>query len=261
MTSEQPVKITVDDARHVSGLLQMPEQRPRLPRAGARSRSRDASSLSRGGSRRSGRSGYCDAALPVPVHGTALEAPGLTGHLSCDRARGRHRGGGAYTRDAALRRRQVLRRPHDLAGAGQSIRCPRSAGWSFSDFRCTRPVQPSESRASTWPGVQIEMLFLQGTRDDFAKLELIEPVVSRLGDRAELELFRDADHSFHVPARSGRTDVEVRGDLTRTLATWIDAVIGHADRMTGQPEPVCAPARACACSRAASSRCAFRSPA
>ena len=71
------------------------------------------------------------------------------------------------------------------------------------------------------------MLFLQGTRDDFAKLDLIEPIVARLGGRAELKLFRDADHSFHVPARSGRTDVEVRSDLTRTLATWIDSVIGH----------------------------------
>ena len=71
------------------------------------------------------------------------------------------------------------------------------------------------------------MLFLQGTRDDFARLELIQPVVSRLGDKARLQLFPDADHSFHVPARSGRTDAEVRGDLTRTLAAWMQSVIGQ----------------------------------
>jgi hypothetical protein len=42
-----------------------------------------------------------------------------------------------------------------------------------------------------------------------------------------LQLFPDADHSFHVPARSARTDAEVRGDLTRTLAAWMQSVIGH----------------------------------
>lgn len=105
---------------------------------------------------------------------------------------------------------------------------PAVRGLVFLGFPLHPPGQPSESRAQHLVGVQVPMLFLQGTRDDFAKLDLIEPVVARLGDRAELKLFRDADHSFHVPARSGRTDAEVRGDLTRTLATWIDAVIGHA---------------------------------
>lgn len=105
---------------------------------------------------------------------------------------------------------------------------PAVRGLVFLGFPLHPPGQPSESRAQHLVGIQVPMLFLQGTRDDFAKLDLIEPVVARLADRAELKLFRDADHSFHVPARSGRTDAEVRGDLTRTLATWIDAVIGHA---------------------------------
>jgi hypothetical protein len=105
---------------------------------------------------------------------------------------------------------------------------PAVRGLVFLGFPLHPPGQPSESRAQHLAGVQVPMLFLQGTRDDFAKLDLIEPVVARLADRAVLKLFRDADHSFHVPARSGRTDAEVRGDLTRTLVTWIDAVIGHA---------------------------------
>jgi len=104
---------------------------------------------------------------------------------------------------------------------------PGVRGLAFLGFPLHPPGQPSESRAEHLARVQIEMLFLQGTRDDFAKLELIQPVVSRLGDRARLQLFAYADHSFHVPARSGRTDAEVRGDMTRTLAAWMNSVIGH----------------------------------
>jgi fermentation-respiration switch protein FrsA (DUF1100 family) len=73
------------------------------------------------------------------------------------------------------------------------------------------------------------MLFLQGTRDDFATLELLEPLISRLGERAALKLFDGADHSFHVPARTGRTAVDVRTDLVRALADWMKSVIGRAD--------------------------------
>jgi predicted alpha/beta-hydrolase family hydrolase len=69
------------------------------------------------------------------------------------------------------------------------------------------------------------MLFLQGTRDALAALDQIEPVCKKLGERATLMLFENADHSFHVPARSGRTDAQVRGEVLDALASWIDRVI------------------------------------
>jgi hypothetical protein len=65
------------------------------------------------------------------------------------------------------------------------------------------------------------MLFLQGTRDEFANLELLETLCRKLGARATLKLFHDADHSFHVPARTGRKDADVRGELLDTLADWM----------------------------------------
>jgi dienelactone hydrolase len=65
------------------------------------------------------------------------------------------------------------------------------------------------------------MLFLQGTRDTLAMLDQLEPLCKALGARATLRLFQNADHSFHVPARSGRTDSEVRHELLDALATWI----------------------------------------
>jgi len=68
------------------------------------------------------------------------------------------------------------------------------------------------------------MLFLQGTRDELATLELLEPVVQRLGARATLKLLQEADHSFHVRASSGRRDPDVRQELVRTLVDWIDGL-------------------------------------
>ena len=64
------------------------------------------------------------------------------------------------------------------------------------------------------------MLFLQGTRDRLADLTLLEPICTRLGDRAELCVFEDADHSFEVPKRSGQTHAQVLDALARALAGW-----------------------------------------
>jgi uncharacterized protein len=74
------------------------------------------------------------------------------------------------------------------------------------------------------------MLFLQGTRDTLASLDQIEPLCKKLGRRATLKLFVDADHSFHVPARSGRKDVQVLGDVIDAFATWFEEVIAPLGR-------------------------------
>ncbi len=69
------------------------------------------------------------------------------------------------------------------------------------------------------------MLFLQGTRDALAMLDEIEPLCEALGARATLKLFDGADHSFHVPARSGRTDAQVMDEMLDAFAAWANAVI------------------------------------
>jgi uncharacterized protein len=103
---------------------------------------------------------------------------------------------------------------------------PGVRGLAFLGFPLHPPGQPSDTRGQHLLDVQIPLLFLQGTHDDFANLELTRPLVARLGERATLNLFQDADHSFHVPARTGRKDPEVMSDLTRALADWIERVIG-----------------------------------
>jgi uncharacterized protein len=68
------------------------------------------------------------------------------------------------------------------------------------------------------------MLFLQGTNDKLAELNLLEPVVARLGALARLHLVEGADHSFHVPVRSGRNDREVMEELLDTFAAWTKTI-------------------------------------
>ncbi len=102
---------------------------------------------------------------------------------------------------------------------------PGVRGLAFLGFPLHPAGKPSQDRAKHLFDVQIPMLFLQGTRDTLAALDQLEPLRQSLGPRGTLKLFPDADHSFHVPARSGRTDAQVRSDLLDALAAWIDGVI------------------------------------
>lgn len=97
-------------------------------------------------------------------------------------------------------------------------------GLAFLAFPLHPAKQPSDARAKHLFEVKIPMLFLQGTRDELAYLELLEPVVKQLGARATLKLLQDADHSFHVPARTGRKDPEVRREALQTLGEWTESL-------------------------------------
>ena len=100
-------------------------------------------------------------------------------------------------------------------------------GLVFLGFPLHPAGKPSDERAVHLDGVQLPMLFLQGTRDELAELELLRPVCDRLGTRATLRLWDDADHSFHVPAKSptGKKDAQVRRELCDALVAWADEVI------------------------------------
>jgi uncharacterized protein len=88
---------------------------------------------------------------------------------------------------------------------------------AFLGFPLHPPDKPGDERARHLAAVTIPMLFLQGTRDAFARLELLEPVVARL-PTAVLHLVPDADHSFHVPKKTGRRDADVIDELAAAIA-------------------------------------------
>ena len=102
---------------------------------------------------------------------------------------------------------------------------PGVRGLAFVGFPLHPAGKPSIDRAEHLAKVDLPMLFLQGTRDTLAEVTLIEPVVQRLGPRALLHLVEGADHSFHVPARSGRNDREVMNEILDAFAKWADSVI------------------------------------
>jgi predicted alpha/beta-hydrolase family hydrolase len=98
---------------------------------------------------------------------------------------------------------------------------PGVRGLAFLGFPLHPAGKPSDERAAHLVDVAAPMLFLQGTRDELANLDYLQPLVERLGARATLRLFQDADHSFHVPVRSGRKDVQVMEELLDALAQWM----------------------------------------
>jgi uncharacterized protein len=95
---------------------------------------------------------------------------------------------------------------------------------AFIGFPLHAAGNPSDERAQHLLDVKVPLLFLQGTRDDLADLSVLLPVVERLGPPAQLKLFPEADHSFHVPARTGRKDAEVMREVLDALAAWSDVI-------------------------------------
>lgn len=103
---------------------------------------------------------------------------------------------------------------------------PGVRGLAFVGFPLHPPKQPSLARAEHLSRVQVPMLFLQGTRDALADAALIRRALEPLADRARLIPIEAADHAFHVPARSGRSDGDVIREIAEALATWTRAIAG-----------------------------------
>src|SRR5436853_975046 len=102
---------------------------------------------------------------------------------------------------------------------------PGMRGLVFLGFPLHPPGRAGDQRAEHLAQVQVPMLFLQGTRDDFADLTLLKPLIKRLGQRATLHLLEGGDHSFHVLKRSGGTDAEVMGELVDAIAAWTSRLV------------------------------------
>ncbi|MBO9650668.1 MAG: dienelactone hydrolase family protein [Variovorax sp.] len=101
---------------------------------------------------------------------------------------------------------------------------PHVAGLVFLGFPLHPAGTPSTSRAEHLSKVQIPMLFMQGTQDKLAELDKLRPVVASLGARATLVTIDHADHSFHVPKRSGRDDEAVLKQVLDDVARWAEAL-------------------------------------
>lgn len=102
---------------------------------------------------------------------------------------------------------------------------PGVHGLVFLGFPLHPAGRPASERGKHLFAVQVPMLFIQGTRDALADLRLLQDLTHQLGPRATLRLIQDADHSFHVPARTGRKDPEVLAEALGAFAAWSERII------------------------------------
>jgi predicted alpha/beta-hydrolase family hydrolase len=224
VTDPEPITITVEDGIDVSGLLQVP------PRA------RACFVLAHGAGAGMAHPFMAAVASELAQRGVAslrYQFPYMEqGGKRPDPPKRAH----AAVRAAVAAAARALPRLPLFAGgksfggrmtsqAQAATPLPHVRGLAFLGFPLHPAGRPSRDRGEHLFDVAIPMLFLQGTRDALAELPQIEPLCRALGARADLRLFRDADHSFHVPVRSGRTDSEVRGEMLDALSAWIDGMI------------------------------------
>lgn len=101
---------------------------------------------------------------------------------------------------------------------------PDVRGLAFLGFPLHAPGKPGTSRAEHLSKVRVPMLFLQGTRDEFAQLDLLQRVVQGLDNLATLHLVEEGDHSFKVPKRTGKTEADVMNELASTIQDWAAGV-------------------------------------
>jgi predicted alpha/beta-hydrolase family hydrolase len=220
-TNPQPVTFAVDDGQHVSALLQMPSTaracyvmahgagagmaHPFMVSVAGQLADRGIATFRyqfpymERGSKRPDPPRVAKAAVRAAVAAAARLVPELPLY-----AGGKSFGG----------------RMTSQAQAAKPL--PGVRGLVFLGFPLHAPGQPSEARGEHLADVQVPMLFFQGSRDEFADFALLQKLAERLGSRATFWMFDEADHSFHVPARSGHTDAEVREAMAGALADWID---------------------------------------
>jgi predicted alpha/beta-hydrolase family hydrolase len=220
----QPVILTVGDDLRVSGLFERPPDARALfvlgPSAGANMRHRFLADLSaalaaRGiaslryqfpymerNSRRPDTPAVCHATIRAAIDWAVEFEPGLP--LI---AGGKSFGGRMTSQAQAL------------------APLPGVRGIVFLGFPLHPSKKPSLARADHLAKTSIPLLFVQGTRDALAEVQLIHRAMEALGDRASLTMIEGADHAFHVPARSGRTDADVLRTIAGAVETWVTSAL------------------------------------
>ena len=162
--------------------------------------------------------------ISVPLRGSGAPESRSPCRAPSHGADRRRRGSRCRAGPSARGGREVPRRAHDLQRGRQEYGLPVE-GLGFSRLSPPRTQTSREiSGPSTSATVRVPMLFLQGTRDALADLGLMKNVCRRLGERATLVVVEDADHSFNVPKRSGRSHEEIMGDLAQSVAEWATRV-------------------------------------
>ena len=101
-----------------------------------------------------------------------------------------------------------------------------TAGLVLLAYPLHPPDQPEKLRDAHLPSITTPVLCFNGTRDEFCRRDLMEPVLARVKPTFTMHWIDAADHSFHVLKKSGRTDAEVMAEVTETTRTWLGRLAG-----------------------------------
>ena len=223
-TSPEPVTITIDDAQRVSGLLQSPPEARvcyvLAHGAGAGMTHPFMAAVANGLAER----GIATLRYQFPYMERGSRRPDVP-KLAHDTVRAAVMEASRLVPNLALFAGGKSFGGRMTSQAQAAAPLPGVRGLVFLGFPLHPAGRPSDERGKHLFDAQIPMLFLQGTRDELANLPLLQTLAERIGSRATLKLFQDADHSFHVPARTGRNDSEIRTEMLDAFAKWIEMVI------------------------------------
>ena len=114
--------------------------------------------------------------------------------------------------------------------AAKGLKCD---GLAFLAYPLHPPGDVTKLRNAHLPAISVPMLFLQGTRDVFARLDLLEATVSGLGSHAELTLFPEADHSFKTPRGAAASSKETELRVRSRLAEWLEKLTAAQGAVEG----------------------------
>jgi predicted alpha/beta-hydrolase family hydrolase len=137
----------------------------------------------------------------------------------------------ATAQAAAEHARETLRAERLVLGgksmggriASQAVAAGLGAhGLVFLGYPLHPPGKPEALRDRHLPRIKAPMLFVQGTRDAFARFDLLQAVLERLGETARLHRVEDGDHSFAVRKSTGRTAADVRDEIHAAVLGWLD---------------------------------------
>lgn len=102
---------------------------------------------------------------------------------------------------------------------------PEVKGLVYLGFPLHAPGRPSDKRAAHLGEVRVPQLFVQGTRDNLADLDLVRGVCKRLGDHATLHIVDGGDHSFKVLKRSGRDQDDIMDEIADAFEHWLERIM------------------------------------
>jgi len=86
--------------------------------------------------------------------------------------------------------------------------------------------KPNQQKAEPLFRLICPVLFIQGSRDPYCRVDRLEMLLKRIGAPTSLHPVQDADHSFGLIKRTTRTSEEVLDEVLTTVDEFVQKALG-----------------------------------